>query len=76
MTRRLRGRLNGAHATPWRVLAAQRNIKAAFALLDWLTAHLHTLATARQGDLETWLAGAQPSHRTDAGNFARRARRH
>ena len=35
-----------------------------------------TLAMARQGDLETWLASAQATHRTDAGNFVRWARRH
>jgi hypothetical protein len=31
--------------------AAQRNIRAALALLDWLTSRGLTLATARQGDL-------------------------
>jgi hypothetical protein len=35
-----------------------------------------TLAMARQGDLETWLASVQATHRTDAGNFVRWARRH
>ncbi len=74
VVRRLRGRLGGAHATHGQVLAARRNITAA--LLDWLTARDLTLAAARQGDLDTWLAGAQPSHRTDAGNFARWACRH
>ena len=73
--RRLRGRLGGTHATHGQVLAAQRIIKAAIALLDWLTAHDLTLAAARQGDLETWLASAQASHRTDAGNFVRWARK-
>jgi len=75
--RRLRTRLNSAHATTTagQVTAAQRNIKAAIALLDWLTARDLTLDNARQGDLDTWLAEAQPTHRTDAGNFARWARR-
>jgi uncharacterized protein YidB (DUF937 family) len=73
--RRLRGRLGGTHATHGQVLAAQRIIKAAIALLDWLTAHDLTLAAARQGDLETWLASAQATHRTDAGNFVRWARK-
>lgn len=76
VVRRLRGRLGGAHATHGQVLAAQRSIKAAIALLDWLTAHDLTLDGTRQGDLEAWLASAQPSHRTDAGNFVRWARRH
>ena len=74
--RRLRGRTGGAarHPRPGSS-AAQRNVKAAIALLDWLTARDLTLAHARQGDLETWLAGAQASHRPDAGNFVRWARR-
>jgi uncharacterized protein YidB (DUF937 family) len=75
VTRRLRSRLAGNHATHAQALAAQRNIKAAIALLDWLTARGLTLESARQGDLETWLGEAQASHRTDAGNFARWARR-
>ena len=74
--RRLRARLGGGHATHHQVVAAQRNIKAAVVLLDWLTARDLTLATARQGDLETWLVSAQATHRTDAGNFVRWARRH
>jgi hypothetical protein len=74
--RRLRARLRGEHATHSQVVAAQRIIKAAVALLDWLTAHDLTLAAAGQGDLETWLVIAQASNRTDAGNFVRWARKH
>ena len=33
----------------------QRHVRAAITLLDWLTARDLTLATARQGDLDTWL---------------------
>jgi hypothetical protein len=76
VTRRLRTRLTGAHATHHQVAAAQRNIRAACALLDWLTVRDLTLATAGQGDLEEWLISAQATHRTDAGNFVRWARRH
>ena len=76
VVRRLRGRLGAAHATHGQVLAAQKNIKAAIALLDWLTARDLTLDSARQGDLDAWLASAQPAHRIDAGNFVRWARRH
>ena len=75
MTRRLRSRLAGKHATHGQALAAQRNIKAAIALLDWLTARGLTLEAARQGDLDKWMGQAQASHRTDAGNFVRWARR-
>jgi GrpB-like predicted nucleotidyltransferase (UPF0157 family) len=73
--RRLRGRLDGAHATHGQTAAAQQNIKAAIALLDWLTARDLTLATARQGDLEAWLSSTQAA-RTDAGNFVRWAKKH
>jgi hypothetical protein len=73
--RRLRGRLGDAETTHEQVVAAKRNIRAALALLDWLTSRSLTLATARQGDLEAWLCTAQPSHRLDAGNFVRWARK-
>jgi hypothetical protein len=76
VVRRLRSRLGGAHATRGQVVVAQRNVKAAIALLDWLTARDLTLAAARQGDLEAWLGSAQATHRTDAGNFVRWARKH
>jgi hypothetical protein len=76
VVRRLRGRLAGQHATYDQFLAAQRNVRAAIALLDWLAARSLTLETARQGDLDAWLGDAQASHRTDAGNFVRWARRH
>ena len=75
VTRRLRARLGGSHATHNQVVAAQRHIKAAVALLDWLSARDLTLPTARQGDLETWLASPQATHRADAGNFVRWARK-
>jgi hypothetical protein len=76
VARRLRGRLGGAHATHGQAVAAQRIIKAAIVLLDWLTANDLTLATARQGNLEEWLASAHATHRIDAGNFVRWARKH
>jgi hypothetical protein len=76
VNRRLRARLGGGHATHHQVVAAQRNIRAAVALLDWLTVRDLALATAGQGDLEAWLGSAQATHRTDAGNFVRWARRH
>ena len=75
VVRRLRGRLAGQHATYGQALAAQRNVRAAIALLDWLAARGLTLENARQGDLDAWMGEAQASHRTDAGNFVRWARR-
>ena len=75
VVRRLRGRLGGADTTREQSAAARMNIRAAIVLLDWLTAHDLTLATARQGDLEAWLAGPDATHRDSAGNFVRWARR-
>ena len=75
VVRRLRGRLGGADTTHDQAVAAQRNIRAAVVLLEWLAAHDLTLATAGQGDVEAWLTSTQGAHRTDAGNFVRWATR-
>jgi hypothetical protein len=75
VVRRPRGRLAGADTTHSQSAAARSNIRAAIALLDWLAEHGLTLATARQGDLETWLASPKATHREGAGNFVRWARR-
>jgi hypothetical protein len=71
--RRLRGRLNGADATHHQFIAAKRNIQAAVTLLDRLAGHGRTLATARQNDLDAWLAQDNAAH--EAGNFVRWANR-
>jgi hypothetical protein len=71
--RRLRGRLNGADTTHHQFIAAKRNINAAVALLDRITGCGHTLATARQADLDQWLSNDTASRA--AGNFIRWARR-
>jgi hypothetical protein len=73
--RRLRGRLDGTHATHGQAVAAQVRVRAALTFLDWLTAHGLTLATARQGDLEAWLAGEDTTHRHEVGHFLRWANR-
>ncbi len=73
--RRLRHRLGGADTTHGQIVAAQRNVTAATVVLDWLTTRGLTLATVRQGDLETWLASAEATHRVDAGNFVRWAKK-
>jgi hypothetical protein len=75
VVRRLRGRLAGQHATYGQFVSAQRNVRAAIALLDWLAARGLTLETARQGDLDAWTGDAQAVHRADGGNFVRWARR-
>jgi hypothetical protein len=73
--RRLRHRAGGQHITIGQAATVQRHLRAAITLLDWLTARGLDLTTARQGDLDTWLASDQITHRSEAGNFARWARR-
>ncbi|HKT05506.1 MAG TPA: hypothetical protein VJT31_38805 [Rugosimonospora sp.] len=75
VVRRLRGRIASADTTRSQSAAARGNIRAAVALLDWLAEHGLTLTTARQSDLEAWLASPQATHREGAGNFVRWARR-
>jgi hypothetical protein len=69
--RRLRRRLGGTSATHNQVASAQRQVRSAIGLLGWLSAHDLTLATARQGDLDTWHAGDDAAHRRETGNFVR-----
>lgn len=69
--RRLRRRLNGAHATHNQLVAARQHVRAAVTLLDWLAANDLTLATAGQGDLDTWLTSDDATHRREAGHFVR-----
>lgn len=68
--RRLRHRIRDTGTTYGQAVAARRNITAATTLLDQLTTRGLTLATARQGDLETWLTSTDTTSR-DAGNFVR-----
>lgn len=67
----VRPQLPPTETTHEQAVAAQRNIRASIALLDWLATRSLTLATAGQTDLEAWLASAEATHREDAGNFAR-----
>lgn len=73
--RRLRRRAGGQHLTHGQAVAVQRHVRAAITLLDWLTARGLELGTARQGDLDTWLTSDHATHRGEAGNFVRWARR-
>ena len=56
------------HASHTQVVVVQQHVRAAITLLDWLTARDRTLASARQGDLDTWLTSehvtASPRSRT------------
>jgi hypothetical protein len=73
LLRRLRGRLGDRHATRQEAAAVQNHLRAAVALLDWLTGRGLTLATCQQRDLDSWAAD-QSSYRRDAGHFVRWAR--
>lgn len=73
--RRLRGRLDGAHATHSQLATARQHVRAAITLLDWLTTNGLVLATAGQGDLDTWLTSDDAVHRREAGHFVRWANR-
>ncbi|MDQ2874760.1 MAG: hypothetical protein M3Y33_08210 [Actinomycetota bacterium] len=72
--RRLRQRIRGTHATGGQADVARRNIAAAVAFLDWLTARGLTLASCPQGDLDEWTAAASTSQRGPTGHFIRWAR--
>jgi hypothetical protein len=71
---RLRRRNNGRHATHGQRVSAQRNIRGAITLLDWLAARGLDLTDAGQADLEQWL-NSPTGTPLDAGNFVRWARR-
>jgi hypothetical protein len=71
LLRRLRHRTNGTDTTHTQAVLVQQHVKGAIALLDWLTARALTLATARQGDLDTWIAGEEAILRREAGHFIR-----
>jgi hypothetical protein len=72
--RRLRQRIRGTHATHNQAGVARRNITAAVAFLDLLTARGLTLASCPQGDLDEWMAAASTSQRGPTGHFIRWAR--
>ncbi|OLM09175.1 MULTISPECIES: hypothetical protein [unclassified Pseudonocardia] len=75
LLRRLRRRVGSGHTSPGQAVTVRRHVRAAIALLTWLAEHDLTLATAGQGDIETWLASDDATHRREAGGFVRWARR-
>ena len=68
-------RLGDQTATHGQAVVIKQHVKGALALLDRLTAHGLTLATARQGDLDTWITGKEATHRRDVGHFVRWAQK-
>jgi hypothetical protein len=74
LLRRLRRRVDGATATHNQAVVVRQHVKAAVNLLKWLATHGLTLSSARQGDLEAWLASGDAVHRREAGNFVRWAK--
>ncbi|MEV1177559.1 hypothetical protein [Nonomuraea sp. NPDC049784] len=73
--RRLRRRLNGAHATHLQCLNIRSHVTAAMNLLDWLSGTGLTLAACTQADLDRW-ATDNVSYRHETGNFVRWALAH
>jgi len=74
LLRRLRSRIRGTRATHNQAFVARRNINAALAFLNWLTARDLTLATCPQADLDEWTASASISERGPTGHFIRWAK--
>lgn len=75
LLRRLRSRNSEKPATHAQTHYTQVRVKAAIQLLDWLTDHSLSLATATQGDLDAWHGSEEASYRIEAGHFVRWARR-
>ena len=75
LLRRLRHRGKAAETTYSQTAVVKSHLRAAIALLDWLAGRGLTLATARQGDLEEWLASDEITHRRAVGHFVRWAAR-
>lgn len=71
LLRRLRHRNNGTDTTHTQAVGVQQHVRGAVIVLDWLRGRDLTLGTCRQGDLDTWLAGDDATHRREAGNFLR-----
>ena len=74
LLRRLRRRTKGTETTHMQSTGVKQHVRAAIGLLDWLGGRGLNLASARQGDLDTWLASDQLVYRRDAGHFVRWAR--
>jgi hypothetical protein len=71
LLRRLRHRNNGTDTTHNQAVVVQQHVRGAIILLDWLRGQNLTLGTCRQGDLDTWLASDDTTHRREARNFLR-----
>lgn len=73
--RRLRRRTKDRATTYNQASVARQHIKAAIVVLEWLARKGLSLQTAKQGDLDSWLASDQASYRHEAGHFVRWARK-
>lgn len=71
LLRRLRGRNNGNETTHGQAAVVQQHVRAALTVFDWLAERDLTLATCGQGDLDSWLASDDSTHRHEAGHFLR-----
>jgi hypothetical protein len=75
MLRRLRARTQGTDTTDGQAVAVRRHLYAALVVLDRLSDEGLTLETARQNDLEAWLASEHATHRREVGHFVRWAKK-
>jgi len=71
LLRRLRRRNGGQPITHGQLVAVRQQLRAAIALLDWLSGEHLTLATAGQGDLERWLSRTEGVNHHHPGHFVR-----
>ena len=71
LLRRLRQRNRGTEVTYSQLDVVRQQVRAAIGLLEWFAARDLTLTSARQGDLDAWLASKDVSYRTETGHFVR-----
>lgn len=75
LLRRLRQRTANGQTTHEQYVLLRQHVRAAIGLLDWLSARRLTLAAARQGDLDAWLASGDSTLHREAGHFLRWAKK-
>jgi hypothetical protein len=67
LLRRLRQRTRGADTTHNQYVLVRQHLRAAIGFLDWLAAQGLSLADARQGDLDEWIASDNATLRGKPG---------
>jgi hypothetical protein len=75
MLRRLRQRTRGADTTHNQYVLVRQHLRAAIGFFDWLAAQGLSLADARQGDLDEWIASDNATLRRETRHFLRWAKK-